>query len=116
VKWSGELSDFDDGYERTSPVGSFKPNRLGLYDMGGNVCQWCEDEYRASMNDAEAMKKYPVLKSEKADDGTPYRVLRGASWDAYGEVGLRSSVRRDGRPADRIDCGGFRCVLVISGG
>ncbi len=52
-----------DTYENTSPVGSFPANRYGLYDMGGNVWQWCEDMYDVR-------------------DG--YLVLRGASWSSTG--------------------------------
>jgi formylglycine-generating enzyme required for sulfatase activity len=84
--------------------------------MGGNVWQWCEDEYKASMNSAEAIKALPALKEEKASDGTPYRVLRGASWFLSDEISLRSTYRNRNHPSIRNDYGGFRCVLVISGG
>ena len=106
----------DDGYARTSPVGSFAENRLGLFDLSGNVWQWCEDEYRASMNSAEALREIPTLKEEKASDGTAYRVLRGGSWDRHAEVNLRSAYRIGVLPTRRRGLYGFRCVLVVSGG
>ena len=59
-----------DSFENSAPVGSFKPNQFGLYDLGGNVWEWCEDWY---------------------DSDQKYRVLRGASWYGINPVGLRSS-------------------------
>jgi formylglycine-generating enzyme required for sulfatase activity len=112
---SGELSKagFRDGAARTSAVGMFKENRFGLYDMGGNVFEWCSTWYEASMNEADVLKEFPVLKNDEG--GQTYRVLRGASWVNSAESCLRSSCRSDGGPRDRDDRG-FRCVLVVAGG
>ena len=81
-----------DDFPNTSPVGSFAANRYGLYDMGGNVDQWCEDWYDADQKS---------------------RVLRGASWgDRYPDY-LLSSYRYYFTPDFRYGFGGFRCVLVV---
>jgi hypothetical protein len=84
------IQEYDDGYATTSPVGSFKANCYGLYDMGGNVRQWCEDYY-----DGHSGKK----------------VTRGASWLDNVPVNLLSSFRgySNGSGNNYI---GFRCVLV----
>jgi len=107
------IQGYDDGFPRTSPVGSFPANRLGLYDMGGNVWQWCEDKYKASMNSPDVLKKIRALKDEKSSDGIPCRVLRGASWRNSHEIGLRSASRVAFDPRSRYDHNGFRCALEI---
>jgi formylglycine-generating enzyme required for sulfatase activity len=84
------IAGYDDGYAKTSPVGSFAANRFGLYDMSGNVWQWCEDFYYAN------------------DGG---RVLRGASFLVEVDDTLLSSYRNRGLPGKRGVDGGFRCVV-----
>jgi formylglycine-generating enzyme required for sulfatase activity len=85
------IEGYDDGYATTSPVGNFAPNNYGLYDMGGNVWQWCEDWYDNDQNS---------------------RVLRGASWGNYDPARLLSSYRGRNAPGNRNLYIGFRCVLV----
>lgn len=81
-----------DNFDCTPPVGSFGANRYGLYDLGGNVWEWCEDSY---------------------DGRSRGRVLRGASWISYGPRYLLSSFRRNVAPDLRDHyILGFRCVLV----
>ena len=101
-----------DGAARTSPVGMYGVNRYGLHDMGGNVREWCGTWYRASLNEADALEKYPSLKNDKG--GQTYRVLRGASWNFHAEVVLRSWYRNFNAPRYRGGDYGFRCVLVLS--
>jgi formylglycine-generating enzyme required for sulfatase activity len=88
-----------DGYDHTSPVKAFSPNVFGLYDMGGNVWQWCADKLDPGDSSAAAL-----------------RVLRGASWGSGAEKFLRSSSRASGRPADQDELNGFRCVLELPSG
>jgi len=75
-----------DGYVFTSPVGHFRPNVFGLYDMIGNVWKWTQDCHADDDNGAPRDASAPQTK------GCDLRVLRGASW-ANGLTGLRSAHR-----------------------
>jgi formylglycine-generating enzyme required for sulfatase activity len=85
------IEGYNDGYPRTSPVGSFEANFSGLYDMGGNVWQWCGDLFIPQNR----------------------RVLRGGSWGDSNPDNLLASYRTDGTSDRRYAFVGFRCVVAV---
>jgi len=93
--------------EETVEVGSFPPNNWGLYDMHGNVCEWCEDGWHKNYNGA------PTNGSAYTDNYSQdsRRVLRGGSW-YHDPVYCRSAYRYDTDRGHRLNDFGFRLVLV----
>lgn len=97
----------DDGYGLTAPAGSFRPNALGLYDMSGNVWEWCQDWFDANYY-RRANKNNP-----KGPEAGTFKVIRGGSWDKSADL-LRAASRDGYLPDDRFGNHGFRLALSIT--
>ncbi len=93
--------DWSDGHPFTAPVGSFRPNPWGLYDMHGNVFQWCND-----WMDTNYYRVSPLTDPPGPAIGTRH-IYRGGCWSANPR-GSRSAYRLWGMPAERNCRVGFR--------
>ena len=128
--WQGRFpqqNTAEDGFARTAPVKSFPPNAYGLYDMAGNVWEWCSDLYRPdayALQIAEAGEGAvignPRGPAQSLDPRNPHapesRVQRGGSFlchDSYC-ASYRPSARMAAPPDTGMQHLGFRCVLSSS--
>lgn len=123
-KW-GPLAIGRDRWEYTSPVGSFAPNRFGLYDMNGNVLEYVADcfssDYSRLPRDgspfriSEKMTTNPI-KELNALDSCSLHMLRGGDWGDPGSM-IRSSARNFQLPPPSFRSGGvgFRVALSLDG-
>jgi formylglycine-generating enzyme required for sulfatase activity len=125
--WQGHFPDHNtvkDGYERSSPVTAFALNDYGLYDMAGNVWEWCSDWYRPDTYAADAAKGTAVNptgpdKSFDPDEPfTPKHVTRGGSFLCHASycASYRAAARMKTSPDSSTDHTGFRCVASMGPG
>lgn len=110
-----------DAFKKTSLIKNYPANPWGLYDMHGNVWEWCQDEWQEQLgndsivlNASSLAQENAVIKTEQSseagDKEEGQRVLRGGSWNSYGGR-CRSACRGGGTPDERDFSVGFRLAL-----
>ncbi|HKJ79122.1 MAG TPA: formylglycine-generating enzyme family protein, partial [Prolixibacteraceae bacterium] len=122
--WDGEFPVFNsqsDGFELLAPVKSYPPNDFGIYDMAGNVWEWCSDLYHHDYYqtfDVDEVANNPLGPVKSYDPVEPNmrkRVIRGGSFlcsDSYCS-GYRSAARMKCTEDTGMSHLGFRCVVAI---
>jgi len=119
--WQGHFPNYNSGWDKfegLAPVQSFSPNGYGLYDMAGNVWEWCADLYHANyyeqVNSPQGVvnPKGPTTSYDPDEPNATKHVLRGGSFlcnDAYCS-GYRVARRMKSTPDTGMEHTGFRCV------
>ncbi|TFI53568.1 TIR domain-containing protein [Mastigocladus laminosus UU774] len=113
-----DLANYDGNYtygsapkgeyrQQTTDVGKFPPNSFGLYDMCGNLFEWCLDKYHNNYDGA------PTDGSAWLEGSNDNKLLRGGSWN-FNPRGCRSANRDRNDPVSRYDDVGFRLVVLVA--
>ncbi|MCP4400069.1 MAG: SUMF1/EgtB/PvdO family nonheme iron enzyme [bacterium] len=114
IDWSFTLHDCNDGYAATAPVGGegkFRANAFDLFDMLGNVWEWCRDTYSSDIYTRRS--KMESVSNPIYNEGGTGRVLRGGSW-SNDPRGVRCAYRYVSSPSYRDAVFGFRLARTIS--
>ena len=101
------IPGYADGFPVSAPVGKFAPNGSGVYDLGGNVAEWCHDFYDVPSDNIREPLKDPSGPREGR-----FHVVKGASWRSGSITELRLSYREYAlKPRNDI---GFRIVRYVA--